>query len=308
MRLAKTYCAVFAAAGALLLAGGCSKEEPKPGKSEKPQEVRKTCAAVKAAVRGIFRLETAVGREAKPHMESIDVDGMTAPELKAKLLTFTNAAAAHIWMPSEKSWLVVQHRTTNSVPLAAAMDAVADDPVCAVSLPEIFASYAGTLEEIMPAFSSKLEGEVVPEWFVTKKIPELKWLDVSGVDKDILEPTLHEIRSMQVVRRLVLEGNMCSRQASDKKGEDEATEKWSRAMRRNPNDPMLLERLDILAKNAKGFLEVGKVLQAMKCYETIILIDPKNADAVRNFGLCLGKIGRTDMSKEVLKRAEELSK
>ena len=148
---------------------------------------------------------------------------------------------------------------------------------------------------------------MVPEWFVTKDIPELKWLDVSGVDEDILKPTLQEIRSMQVVRRLVLEGNMSSRQASDKKGEEEATEKWSRAMRRNPNDPMLLERLDILAKNAKGFLEVGKVLQAMKCYETIILVNPKDAGAVRSFGECLGKIGRTDMAKEVLKRAEELA-
>lgn len=288
---------------AAVLAAGCSKEP----EAEKPQEVRKTCAAVKAAVRGIFRLETAVGRDAKPRMESIDVDGMTAPELRDKFLSFTNAAASHLWMPGEKSWIVVEHQTTNRVPLAAAMDAVAGDPACAVSFPEIFASYAGTLEEVLPAFSSKLEGEVVPEWFVTKDIPELKWLDVSGVDEDILKPTLQEIRSMQVVRRLVLEGNMSSRQASDKKGEEEATEKWSRAMRRNPNDPMLLERLDILAKNAKGFLEVGKVLQAMKCYETIILVNPKDAGAVRSFGECLGKIGRTDMAKEVLKRAEELA-
>ena len=62
----------------------------------------------------------------------------------------------------------------------------------------------------------------------------------------------------------------------------------------------------MLNRNARGFLEVDKVLQAMKCYETIILINPNDAVAVGNFGLCLRKLGRLDMAKEVLARAKEL--
>ena len=293
---------VISALVAVLSSSDRGKEAEKPA-------IRKTCEPVKDAVRGIFRLESAASVEGeKPRFVPVDVDGMSAGDLKEKLLSFTNAASAHLWMPGEKSWLVVEHRPGVRVPLDKAMDAMAGDPSCLVTVPEVFASYAGTIADVLPAFSSKLEGEVVPEWFVTKEIPALGWLDTDGVDGDILKETLQEIRSMQVVRRLVLEGNMASRQASDKQGEESATEKWSRAMRRNPNDPMLLERLGILNKNARGFLAVGKVLQAMKCYETIILVNPKDADAVRSFGLCLRRIGRTDMSKEVLKRAKELSR
>ena len=164
----------------------------------------------------------------------------------------------------------------------------------------------GTLADGLPAFRSQLEGPVVPEWFVTKEIPALPWLDATGVDEDIRRTTLAEIRSMQVVRRLVLEGIIASRQAKDKGDEESVTERWARAFLRNPHDPLLLERIDVLNRNARGFLEVDKVLQAMKCYETIILINPNDAVAVGNFGLCLRKLGRLDMAKEVLARAKEL--
>ena len=59
---------------------------------------------------------------------------------------------------------------------------------------------------------------------------------------------------------------------------------------------------------ARGFLSVGKLLQAMKCFETIILIQPRNAAAVHNFGMCLKKLGKTEMAEEVLHRAETLSR
>jgi tetratricopeptide (TPR) repeat protein len=178
----------------------------------------------------------------------------------------------------------------------------------ATSPTDVFSSYVGTIEDILPAFGSRLEGNVLPEWFVTKEIPTLKWLDTACVDRDILRRMNAEIRSMQVVRRLILEGNIAARSATDKKGEEEAAEKWAKAMLRNPRDPMLLERLDRLERNAKGFLEVGKVLQAMKCYETIILVNPKDAVAIHNFGLCLRKIGKSELAEKVLERARELAK
>ena len=282
----------------LVLLAGCQKEE-------ETIEIRKTCESVKAAVRGIYRLESAVTPKVRPQFVSLDVAGLSAAQLREKLLAFTNAPAAHVWMPGEKNWIIVQHASAAQIRLSWAMEALADDAACMLSLPEVFASYAGTLSEILPAFESRLEGEVVPEWFVTKEIPKIAWLDTVGVDADILKTTLAEIRSMQVVRRLVLEGMMASRMATDRKSEEHATDKWSRAMKRNPSDSMLLERLDTLEKNARGFLEVGKVLQAMRCYETMILINPKDAVAVHNFGVCLRKIGRVDLANEVLKHAEE---
>ena len=278
---------------------GCSRKEE--------TRVRKTCDAVKATVRGIYRLEKSIAvGAAAPRFVSIDVDGLSAEAFHEKLLTFTNAANAHLWMPGEKSWLVVEQASSNTVGLAWAMDAFAKDAACAVSLPEVFASYAGTVAEVLPAFESKLEGDVLPEWFVTKEIPSLPWLDTAGVDPDILKATLSEIRSMQVIRRLVLEGNIASRQVKGKEDEEGVTDKWSRAFRRNPHDSLLLERMTFLHSNARGFLEVNKTLQAMKCYETLILINPNDAVAVRNFGICLQKLGRQDMAKTVLNRAKEL--
>ena len=46
----------------------------------------------------------------------------------------------------------------------------------------------------------------------------------------------------------------------------------------------------------------------MKCFETMILIQPKNAAAVHNFGMCLKKLGKTEMAEQVLRRAETLNK
>lgn len=284
----------------LCVFAGCSREE-------EVTPVRKTCDAVKAAVRGIYRLEKSIAVDAAaPRFVPIDAEGLSAEAFHEKLLMFTNAANAHLWMPGEKSWLVVEQASSNRVGLAWAMDAFAKDVSCTVSLPEVFASYAGTVAEVLPAFATKLEGNVLPEWFVTKEIPALPWLDTSGVDEDILKATLSEIRSMQVIRRLILEGNIASRQVKEKKDEEAVTDKWSRAFMRNPHDSMLLERMTFLHNNARGFLEVNKTLQAMKCYETLILINPNDAVAVRNFGLCLQKLGRRDMAKTVLDRAKEL--
>ena len=210
-------------------------------------------------------------------------------------------------MPGEKDWLLIGNLSTNPVSLAKAMEEFAADPKCVTSVAEVFASYAGTREEVLPAFTSKLKGEVVPEWFVSKEIPEVKWLDTAGIDEDILKMTMFEIRSSQVMRRELLKGNMLAAKATDKKGEEAATEAWAKVALRSPNDPMLLERIENLNRNAKGFLAVGKVLQAMKCYETIVLIRPNDAVAVHNFGMCLKKIGKLDLAEKVLAKAKKLA-
>ena len=293
----KRIAAILALAACVLV--GCSREEKRP--------VRKTCDAVKAAVRGIYRLENAVTNDAaRPKFVTLDVVGMKADELKKKFLACGDLASAHLWMPGEESWLVVQHAPGGTVSLARALEAVANDPSCTISLPEVFASYVGTLAEVMPAFGNDLKGEVMPEWFVPEEVRAITWIDGEGVEGDILKSVSDEVRSMRNVRREVLKGNMAARAAKDKKGEEAACEIWARAMLRNPHDSLLLERLDRLEKNARAFLDAGKVLQAMKCFETIILVQPKNAAAIHNFGLCLKKLGKTDMAEKVLKRAEML--
>ena len=295
----RTFCLIVAAMAA---AGGCSR-----GGDDPATDVRRTCAATKAAVRGIYRVENAVADGAEsPKFVSIDVAGLTADALKRRLSEFGRPNDAHLWMPGEKSWVVVVHAAEARVSLAKALDSLAGDDSCSVSLPEVFASYVGTLADVLPAFDGDLKGEVVPEWFVPEKVADIGWLDGSGVDADILKSVRAEIRSMQNARREALRGHMAARAARTKEDEETAQRAWAKAALRNPNDPLLLERIDVLERNAKGFLEVGRPLQAMKCYETIILIQPKHATAVHNFGLCLKKLGRTDLADQVLKRAEIL--
>lgn len=238
------------------------------------------------------------------YVKELDVTGMRASEFKAELERM-EGARVHVWMPGRRYWLLIGHSTTNKVSLAKAMDALALDDDCE-SLPELFGNYVGEREDILPAFEAELEGEVVPEWFVSKAVPTITWLDTAEIDEDILKTTLAEIRSMQIVRRVVLDGDMQAALAKDNADEEQAASVWARAALRNPKDLFLCERINRLERNAKAFMDVGKLLQAMKCYETIILIEPKNGKAVHNFGMCLKKIGKLDMAEKVLERAKLL--
>ena len=289
---------IAAIALAVLAVAGCSKDEPQS------LAKRELSAPVREAIYRISKLERTSVSDHSARV--VDVRGMSAADLRRELESFPGKDV-HVWMPGEKDWLLIGNMSTNPVPLAKAMEDFAADPKCVTSVAEVFASYAGTREELLPAFARKLEGEVVPEWFVSKDVPEIKWLDASGIDEDILKATLSEIRSVQVMRRELLKGNMLAAKATDKKGEEAATEVWAKVALRSPNDPMLLERIENLNRNAKGFLEVGKVLQAMKCYETIVLIRPNDAVAIHNFGMCLKKIGKLDLAEKVLARAKKLS-
>lgn len=286
---------VVVACAAALLAAGCSKEPDGPVVA-RPE----ICAPVRAAMDCIRLVQ---GRCTAEH---VDVRGMDAGAFRRRLEAFMPGREVYVWMPGERDWLLVAREGTNRVSLVDVMDRFAADTNCTMSVAEVFASYVGTRADVLPAFTPRLTGDVLPEWFVTKEIPAVSWFDASGVDADILKPLLAEIRSMQVVRRELLKGNMLAAQATDKKGEEAATEVWARAALRNPNDPMLLERIENLNRNAKGFLSVGKVLPAMKCYETIVLVRPTDAVAVHNFGMCLKKIGKLDLAEKVLARAQAL--
>lgn len=242
----------------------------------------------------------------------MDVRDVTFGQFRCRLESF-QSEQVHLWMPGDGHWLLVGRPNPRQVKLDSMLEVFTregafDDfaSACSATVPEMFASYTGTREDVMPVFQlNDATAEVRPECFVTKDIPPLDWVSDVGLDSDIAQQVRAEIRSMQVVRRLVLEGKILSQDAKDKKSEEPAVEKWNAAALRNPRDLMLLERLDRLDRNARGFLSLGKILQAMKCYETMILIRP-TAASVHNFGKCLEKVGKRELAEQAFKRAREL--
>ena len=239
------------------------------------------------------------------------VKDMSAADFKTAVESFP-CESAHLWMPSVEEWVFVGRRSPRKIKLDAMMDVfsreVAFEALAeakATALSDVFASYVGNLADVSGAFAStNLSVVVRPEFFVTKDIPPLDWVTRGDVDEDIYKATLAEIRSMQVVRRLVIEGDLIA--AAGKA--DDATEVWARAMLRNPRDPMLLDRLDRLSRNAEALLAVGNVVAAAKCYETMVVINPTDASAVLKYGMNLRRLGKKEMSDQVLKRAGELRK
>ena len=239
------------------------------------------------------------------------VKDMSAADFKTAVESFP-CKSAHLWMPSSDEWVFVGRRSPRKIKLDAMMDVfsreVAFEALAeakATALSDVFASYVGNLANLSGAFvSTNLSAVVRPEFFVTKDIPPLDWVTRGDVDEDIYKATLAEIRSMQVVRRLVIEGDLL---AAESKA-DEATEVWARAMLRNPRDPMLLDRLDRLSRNAEALLAVGNVVAATKCYETMVVINPTDASALLKYGISLRRLGMKEMSDQVLKRAGELRK
>ena len=241
----------------------------------------------------------------------MDVRGVTAAEFRGMLESFGNPSA-HLWMPGENRWLLVGRKVPRRIKLSAVFERFSSEGMLGVmdgsrlgGMPELFSGYVGTVSEVMPAFESgDMAAEVKPEFFLTREIPPVEWISAEKVDKDVREKTFADIRSMQVVRRLAVEGGMLALGGEDEK----ALSGWNRALMRNPRELFIRERIDRLERNAKGFLEVKKVLQAMKCYETIIKIDPGDLGALNNFGVCMRKIGREDIAKKILDRVGELRK
>ena len=237
------------------------------------------------------------------------VKDMRAEEFRRRLEAFP-CVAAHLWMPGADEWLLAGRREERRLKLDEMLELFArestfEDLACAGcgTLPEMFASYAGTREDVMPAFEGLSADAIVrPELFLTKGLPGAAWVTPGDIDEDIGRGIEEEVRSAQRVRREVVEGNMLS--AAGKA--QEAISLWARAFLRNPHDPLLLERLERLEVNAQTFLRVGNVQTATKCYETMALINPKNAATVRCLGQCYAMTGQKERAAELSRRADEL--
>lgn len=242
----------------------------------------------------------------------VDVRQKTMEALEAEFKELGEATgSAHLWMPGIEDWIVIGRTAPVKIKLSAMMDIFSreggfDDLSAAEcsSLPELFASYAGELEAAMPAFGNLARDILVrPQFLVTRDVPDINWIDVDEeIDTDILEEMVKEVRSMQVIRRLVLEGGMLA----DEQKIDEATDAWSRAALRNPHDPMLIDRLERLWKNADAFFRVGNFSLAAKCYETYLMIRPGDWQSAEALSFCLTQLGKLELAEEVHKKAMRL--
>lgn len=237
----------------------------------------------------------------------VDARELPAPRLWETLSAFPTADF-RFWMPGESDWLVVGRGGKGGVKLSAMMElfireeGVEDLAVARCdSLPALFASYVGTKADVMPAFNGAV-GNVRADNFVTRETPSLDWLVADGVDADIAKTALSEIRSTQIVRRMVLAGNLYAARGDEKK----AAETWARAARENPGDSLLVERLERLSVNAEVFFQLGKAAMAARCYETMAQIRPDDPVPVRKYGECLVKLGRKDVAARAFARADEL--
>lgn len=245
----------------------------------------------------------------------MDVDGVTAEEMLERFRGFS-LGDVHLWMPGSSRWLLVGRRAPRKVSLGDMLGVFVRERTfedlakahCG-ALPDVFASYVGTANDVVPAFFNLDRNTAMcPELFVTREMPKIDWIDETGVDEDIRKGIRQEIHRLQSARREAIRGGMAVMQVKDRKDEEAATDALAKAAVRNPNDLFIRERLDRLDRNARGFLAVGKLLQAMKCYETMVVISPGDAAAVHNFGMCLKKLGKLDLAEKVLKRAEALRK
>lgn len=277
--------AVIVIVAMMFFGRGPERELPKP----------EACPVVSNVIETIVRVFAPDGDFVR-----LDVRKFTCAEFERRMREVSPAAT--LWTPGDADWLIVGAKNGCSNSLERVMDDFANEETV-FSLPEIFANCAGTVGDILPAFAALVPDDgVVPELFVAKEIPGFAWLTDGDIDADIAKRARQEMRSMQVVRRLVLEGGMLSRQQK----EDEAVTKWANAIRRAPNDTLLLERMDHLRRNAEVFYKVGKYGMASKCYETLIRIKPDDYAAAVNLGSCLKALGKKDMSEAVFKKAETL--
>lgn len=243
--------------------------------------------------------------------ECVDAREGTVGEFK-KVLTSMPGKCVHVWMPGELDWLVtarsgdVKPELDDMMDLFTREDAFVDIVAAKCdTLPVVFASYAGTREDVLPAFEGKSPDVALrPENFILRKVPEMDWILTDGVDDDIRESVMHEIRSMQIVRRIILVGVM----QAERGEEEKSVESWAKAALRSPGDTMLVERLDRLSVNAEAFLKLGKAAMAARCYDTMAQIMPNDPMPVYNYGICMRQLGEEEIANLAFKHADELAR
>jgi tetratricopeptide (TPR) repeat protein len=242
-----------------------------------------------------------------------DIKKEMMSDFREKIVKYPLAADfSRLWILDESDWMITGSKAASTVSASSIFDLFMNETAfeviasAGISSPgDLFANYAGALKEIYGAFDTGgLDAAVRPEFFLTKQIPEIKWIDFGTIDYDIAEDFSRRIRTVQVIRRLSVEGSILSLQGKM----DKAIDAWSRAYTRNPGDVFLLERMEVLAKNAKVFEQVGNLKGAAKCLETLISINPQDVYSLKEYSRITMRLGMKDISKLTLSRVEKLEK
>lgn len=259
---------------------------------------REVCPEVEAATAALERLL------ASNAVERLDVRGMTCCQLYNRLKGLP--PESRLWMVGENDWLL------ECAAAAVTMDRLAEDYAALAddvtehltsSLPQLVACFAGSLKELMPAFSRlDPDFEAKAQLLCLTESPSLAWLKFDQLDADIVTAMRSEIEKAMGARRQWLKGNV--RAAA---GEIEAAVgEWAAAAAESPGEPMLAERLFALSANARVFVTVGNYIAAVNCYETMLCVRPDDYVTLVNLGTCLKRLGQDADAAEIFGRAERL--
>ncbi len=156
--------------------------------------------------------------------------------------------------------------------------------------------------ESLDSLSAKDASYVRPAELTPYHIPPLPWFQRGDAEPAVFAGTTNAIMGVQIARREFLAG------FDDLSGgvSTNATERWERAAKVNPRDPVLRGLVDVVDLKGRQFLRVGNVNGAMGCYEKLVLIRPNDAAFIHNYGICLKKGGQMEKAAQVFARAVEL--
>ena len=133
-------------------------------------------------------------------------------------------------------------------------------------------------------------------------ITPMPWFRQGEAESEVYARTTNAITAVQTARREFLAG-------FDDIGQGVSTnaiERWAKAAKVSPRDPVLRGLVDVVDLKGRQFLRAGNVNGALGCYEKLLLICPEDAALVHNYGVCLKKGGQMEKAAQVFHRAVEL--
>ena len=133
-------------------------------------------------------------------------------------------------------------------------------------------------------------------------IPPMPWFMRGVAEPGVYAGTTNAIMSKQAARREFLVG-------FDDIGKGISTnaiERWSVAAKVSPRDPVLRGLIDVIDLKGRQSLRIGNIGDAVKCYESLLLICPEDAALIHNYGICLKRGGHPELAAKVFARALEL--
>ena len=265
----------------------------------KESAIRSSGLADKVAPDGIF-------------VQVFNVSKMMSLDFK-KILEEFPGDDVRLWMFSKSEWMLVGRFGNLKVKMSDMLEFLSRDEVFSVeaeragcgSIQDIVASYAAKKEQITPVFSlSDRNFEVDPQYFLLEEVPQFDWVEIEDVDSDIVLSISKAMYDRQCCRRVIVKAEDVS---LNKDGLDQAIEMWAEAMRHNPFDTMLLDRLYRMAVNAKVFRDLGKFPDAAHCYEIMLAINPGDVRVGEEYVAMLNQLGKREFAAEVALRLKELN-